>query len=128
MSRAVHVEHRKRADLDADGIDDQHVAFVMADRIPVPGRRDHRGMRLVHADMAHFMIVRIEDLDLVLVLHDLHSDIPEHERHAAGPTLVARRRVGHSCEREVSVPLYDARRFRLQDRIASTLSSLVAAP
>ena len=48
---AEHVKHRKRPDLDPDRIDHQGVAFIVADRIPVPRRRDVRWMGLIEAHL-----------------------------------------------------------------------------
>jgi hypothetical protein len=46
------------------GVDHQCVAFVMADGIPIPGRRHARRLRLIHAHVADFMIVGIQQGDL----------------------------------------------------------------
>ena len=59
--RAVKVHHGKRSDLDSHRIDHQRIAFVMADGIPIPGRRHLRRMRLVHAHIADLMIVDVEE-------------------------------------------------------------------
>jgi hypothetical protein len=54
-------------DLDADGVDHQRVALVMADGIPIPRRRYLRRMRLVHAHVADFMIERIGSICIPIV-------------------------------------------------------------
>src|SRR5713101_2161710 len=46
------VDHGIRPDLDPHGVDHQRVAFVMTNGIPVGGRNDICGMRLVHAYLA----------------------------------------------------------------------------
>jgi hypothetical protein len=42
----------------------------------------------------HYIIVCVKDRDFVLLLQHLHADVPKHEGHAAGPTLVAGRGTG----------------------------------
>jgi hypothetical protein len=75
----------KRPNLDPYAVDHQRVAFVMADGIPIPGWRHARRMRLVHTHVADFVIVGIEDRDLVRLLEHLHPDIPQNEGHPSGP-------------------------------------------
>src|SRR5260370_109159 len=58
VRRAEQINHGIRpVGLDPHRVDDQRVAFVMADRVPVPRRRQLRGMRLVHPHIADFMIL-----------------------------------------------------------------------
>ena len=61
------VDHGVRARLDANGIDHQRIALVMADGISKPGRRQLRGMSLVQAHVADFMIEDIQDRNAVLI-------------------------------------------------------------
>src|SRR5215467_10173305 len=91
--RAVPIDHGKRSDLDPNGVDDQRVAFIMADRISIPGWRHIRRMRLVQAHLAELMIKGIKNGDFGRSLENLHSKICNNERHLLGPTLVARGRI-----------------------------------
>ena len=112
--RAVHVDHGKRpVSLNPHRIDHEHVAFVMADGVAIPGRRYARRMRLVHAHIADFMIVRIDDGDPIRFLQHLHSNVPKNKGHSSGPTLIARSRIGHAGQRDFAVFLHDLRRVRL---------------
>ena len=65
VGRAVHVHHRERSELHADGVDDQRVAFIMADGIAIPGWRHVIRMGRVEADMADFIAIGIENGDAV---------------------------------------------------------------
>jgi hypothetical protein len=56
---------------DPHGVDHQRVAFKMAHRIPIQGRLHLRGMRLVHAYLAEFMILFVQKRDLVRLLQQL---------------------------------------------------------
>src|SRR5262249_32666305 len=104
-------------DLDAYGIDDQRVAFIVAHGIAVPGRGHLRRMRLVQAHAADLMIVAIKDGDLVRLLDELRWAIGKNERHPCRPTLVARVRIADAIEAEFTVPFHDLHGLRLQDRI-----------
>ena len=94
--RAIHVDHGKRPDLDTHRINDQRVAFVMADRIPIPRWRHLRGMRLVHAHAADFIAMPVDHRDVIRPLEHLHQEIPKNVRHPAGPALVARGRIANA--------------------------------
>jgi hypothetical protein len=89
VNKAGDVAPRGAPDFDTYGVDHQCVAFIMPDGIPIPGRRHVRRMRLVHAHMTDFMIIGIQNGDLVRALDHLHSNVPENKRQASGPTLVA---------------------------------------
>jgi hypothetical protein len=117
----------QRPDLDAQGVDHEWVALVMPDGMPVPGRRRLCRMRLVYTHVADFMIVRIENRDLMRLLEHLHSKVSENERHALGPTLVARSRIGHAGLRYLAVLLHGFRRMALQDRIGVIADRLIGA-
>src|SRR6267154_1781195 len=92
--RAVHVDHGKRpACLDAHGVYYQRVAFIMAHGIPIPRGRHLRRMRLVHAHAADFMILGVQDGDLMGLLQQLNSKISKNVGHGFGPTLVVWSRV-----------------------------------
>jgi hypothetical protein len=97
----------------------------MADGIPIPGRRDLRRMILVHAHMAHFRALAIDHQNAVRSLEDLHQEIPENVRHAARPTLVARRRIAFAGHRDFTVLLHDLGRPGLQDRIGVITDELL---
>ena len=112
-------------DLDADGVDDQRVAFVVPDRVAVPGRRHLRGMGVVEAHAAHFIAVAVDDRDPVRLLDDLDDEVPEHVRHAARPALVARRRVTVAGERNLAVLLHHFRGLGLEDRIGVVADQLL---
>src|SRR6516164_6852270 len=79
----------KGADLDTHRVDHERVALVMANGIPIPGGRYMLRMRAVHIHVADIIIVCVENRDFVILLQHLHADVPKHEGHAAGPTLVA---------------------------------------
>jgi hypothetical protein len=71
--------------------------------------------------MTDFMIVRVDDGDLVRLLEHLHADIGnEDEGNAAGPTLIAWRRISLPHERRVAMLLHDFGGLRLQDWIAGS--------
>src|SRR5580692_10089417 len=93
VGRAEPVEHRKPSDLDAYGIYNQLVPFIMADGIPIPGRRHLCRMRRVHAHLTELMIEGVKEGDFVRLLEQLHSIIGKNERHSFGPTLIARSRI-----------------------------------
>src|SRR5262249_32145872 len=124
--RAVPIDHGKRSDLDPNGVDDQGAAFVMANRISIPGWRHIRRMRLVQAHLAELMIKRIKDRDFVHLLENLHSKICNKERYLFGPTLVARGGVALTGQRHVTELLHDVRGPRLQDRIVEIADQLGA--
>src|SRR5579883_313375 len=50
------VHHGDGADLDPDGVDYQGVAFIMTDRISVPGWRHLRGMLLIHPHVPYLVV------------------------------------------------------------------------
>jgi hypothetical protein len=106
-----------RADLDADGVDHQRVAFVMADGIAVPGWYRLRGMLLVHAHVANLMIAAIQEQDFRRFLQQHESGVGEFERHAPRPALVAGRRIGVMAELYFTEFLHGCRGLRLQNRI-----------
>src|SRR6516162_8828624 len=87
---AIPVDHGPRSDLDPYRVDDQHIAFIVPHRIPIPGRRHLRRMRLVQAGLTDLMIVIIEARDLVRLLHQLRCPTRKGERDASWPTLGAR--------------------------------------
>ncbi len=70
---AVHVDHGKRPPLDPDGVDHQRIAFIMADGIPIPGRRHLRRMGLVQPHLTKFMIAQVEEQDFVRQLQHLQA-------------------------------------------------------
>jgi hypothetical protein len=109
----------------ADGIDHQRVTLVVADGIPVPGRRHRRRMRLVQAHPANFVILTIQDRYLVRLLNHLHLYTLENKRHRFGPALVGRVRIGDAGERNFAEPLYELRRPGLQDRIGVVPDQLI---
>jgi hypothetical protein len=89
MRRAVHVNHGKRPDLDAHGVNHQRAAFVVADRISLPARRHVRRMGLVQAYVADLVIVGVENREFVRLLEHLHSNIPKNERYPTGQDWLA---------------------------------------
>jgi hypothetical protein len=119
------MSHGERSDLDADGVDHQRVVLVVADGIAVPGRRDLRGMIRVHAHVAHFGALAVDHQNAVRPLEDLHQEIPEDVRHAARPTLIARRRIAVAGQRHLTVLLHDVGRPALQDRIGEVADELL---
>jgi hypothetical protein len=78
------------ADFDSDRVDDQRVALVMTDGIPVGGRRHVRRMSRIHANLAEFMIVIVKDGDLVRPLENLNFEVPENIGHRLVDALVVR--------------------------------------
>jgi hypothetical protein len=89
------------------------VAFVVADRIPMPGWRHLRWMSLVHAHVADLMIVVAKDDDFVRLLQQFDSAARENERHPTRSTLVARTRKADTGQRYFAGPLHNLRRVRL---------------
>ena len=87
-------------------------------------------MRLVHAHVPDLVVIGIEDRDPVRPLQHLHADVPQDKWHAAGPALVARRRIGHAGRRDFTVLSDDIRSVRLEDRVRIVADELVvvAAP
>src|ERR1051326_6676427 len=84
------------------------------------------GMLCVQAHMADFMIVGVDDRDLVLFLKHLHADVDgKHIRNAARPTLIAGRRVGPSGARHLAMLLHDLGGLRLQDWTAVVADEFV---
>ena len=74
-------------------------------------------MPLVHAYAAQLRALPVDDVDVIGRLEHLHQKIPEHIGHAAGPALIAGRRVAFAGKRKIAVPLYRSGRFGLQDRV-----------
>jgi hypothetical protein len=65
IGRAETINHSMRPELDPHGVDDQRIAFVVADGISVNGW-DHRcRMRLVQPRHAQAAIVRVDEGDFV---------------------------------------------------------------
>jgi hypothetical protein len=62
---------------------------------------------------------------VVRPLEELQQEIPEHVGHAAGPTLVARRRITLAGQREIAVLLDHFGRPGLQDRIGIIADQLL---
>ena len=122
---AVHIDHGERAALDAHCVDHQHVAFVMADRIPIPGRRDLSRMSFVHAHVPQFRALAVDHQDVVRPLQDLQQEVPKHIRDAAGPALVARRRITLAGRGNLAVLLHDIGCPRPQDRIGVIADQLI---
>jgi hypothetical protein len=104
-------------DPDPHGVDHQGVTLVMADGIPVPGRRQLRWMLLVHAHVADFVILVEEHHGLVRQLEHPHCHVFEKERHRFRPAGVGRVRIGHAGEREFALFPHNLRRPGLQNRI-----------
>src|SRR5690349_2350731 len=76
--RPIHVEHRIRAALDADCIDDQRiVSSIMADGISVPGGSDMRRMLRIQPDEAHLLAMPVDEGDVVLSRQKLEQKVPE---------------------------------------------------
>ena len=71
VRRAIPIDHGKRPDLNAHGVDDQRVVFVMAHGIAVPGRGHLSRMRLIQAHVTDLMIVAIQYDDLIRRLQHL---------------------------------------------------------
>src|SRR5262249_32282977 len=114
----VYINHGKWPDLDADGVYHQRVVFPMADRIPVPGRGELRGMRLIHTHMPDLMIVVIDEGDLVRLLEELHSLLEsENKGHALGPALSARVPKRNAAQFDFPMLPHYLRRLGLEDRI-----------
>src|ERR1700722_1307087 len=68
IGSAETVNRPVRPDLDPHGVDDQRVAFVVADRIPVHGGDHLGGMGLVQPHLAEVVVVRVNERDLVGLL------------------------------------------------------------
>src|SRR6516225_1434448 len=89
VGRAELIYHGKRpVGLNPNGVNHQHVAFVTAYGIPIPGRRHLHPMRLVHADMTN-IIPFVKDRDTVQLLKHLHAVIRKDKRWGLGPTLIS---------------------------------------
>src|SRR5215470_6803182 len=82
-------------------------------------------MRLVQAYPANFVILTVQDRDLVRLLNHLHLYTLENERHRFGPALVGRVRITNAGERNFAELLYDLRRPGLQDRIGVVPDQLI---
>ena len=118
IGRAEQVDHGIGAiGPDPHGVDHERVAFVMTDRIAVPGWRHLCGMLVIHAHPAHFMILVEQHDDPVRQLQHRHGHVLEQERHGLGPALIAGVRIGHASQRQVALIPHDIRRPGLQDRI-----------
>src|SRR6516164_6030883 len=101
VGRAEPVEHRKTSYLDAYGINNQLVPFIMSNRIAIPGRRHLCRMRLVHTHLAKLMIEGVKEGDFFWLLKHLHSKIRENEGHSFWPTLVAWSRIALTSQRNL---------------------------
>jgi hypothetical protein len=66
MRRSVAVNHGKGSCFCPDGVNYQRITFIMTNRIPIPGRRYIRRMRMVQPYLSKF-IVRVKYGDLPLV-------------------------------------------------------------
>jgi hypothetical protein len=86
---AVQVGHRKRPiGFGPYGVDHQRVAFVMADRIAIPGRLC---LCTDEPHSCHVSDVRpliVDDRDLVGLLEHLHSEILVNVRDGFAPALI----------------------------------------
>ena len=111
------VNHGEGADLHADSVNHQCVAFIMADGITKPGRSYLPRMGLVETHLTHLMIKDIEDRYFVRLLQHLHAEIPKHKWHAARPTFV--RRIGRRMTAKLDFTMFfhRFRRLRPQNRI-----------
>ena len=101
--------------LDADGVDDERVAFPAADRVTVEARLDvvERLLRPVHQDAAHLRIRLLDDRDLPAALQNLHR------KHAV---IIARHAVGQTGDGVVRERL--SLGVRLPDRFDAVLPFL----
>jgi len=117
MRRAVPVDHRIWPNLQAHGIDDQRFAFIMADRISVPGRFYLRRMLLVDADFTNLVVIAVQNCDLARLLHQLRWAIGKDEGWSFGPALIAGIRISDSIQPEFAMLSHDLRRLGFQNRI-----------
>src|SRR5258708_19455589 len=90
VRRAEAVDHGIRPKPDPDGVDDQSIAFVMADGISVYGRNHLCGMRLIHPHLAEIIIVLVDDGDLSGLLQQLDIEVPKNIGHRVLETLFFR--------------------------------------
>ena len=65
VRRAVTVKHRPSAGLDARGINDQRVAFIVANRISDIGWDQRIRVRRIQPHVAYLLIVRIDQHNFV---------------------------------------------------------------
>ena len=118
IRRAEQVDHGKRPICpDADRVNHQRIAFIMADRIAVPRRRHLRRVRRIEADLTDFMILIENHHNSIGQLQHLHGHVLEQERHRLRPALVRRIGEGHAGERKIALLLDHRRGPGLQDRI-----------
>src|SRR5947208_15699371 len=82
-------------------------------------------MRLVHADLAEFMILFVNERELVRPLQHLEPKILVNEWYGLWPALVGRARSNLAGQRDVAVLLDGFGRPRLQDRIAVVADQVV---
>src|SRR5215471_21313613 len=90
LRRAEPVDHGKGPGLDPDGVDDQRVAFVMADGIAKIAWDDIGRMLRIHAHMPDLMIDLINHGDVIRPLENLQPVGRENEGYSIRPALIAR--------------------------------------
>ena len=116
--RAVAVDHGDRQHLHADGVDDERISLVPADRIAHRSRYDLIGMLRVHADVTNLIVLLEEHDDLILELNHLEADL---DRERVGrlirPALIGRIGIDQSGFRNLADLHHDRGGFGLQDRV-----------
>jgi hypothetical protein len=75
-------------------------------------------MWLVHAHVADFMVLAVDDREPARLLEQLHAKILENVGERFRPALVARGRSRVTAQLGLTEPPYSFRRLRLQDRQA----------
>src|SRR5258706_12115506 len=112
--------------VEADGIDDERIALVMANRFSVPGGFWIGGMRRIQPDMPLFIVPRKDHRDLPRRLQDEQS-APEQHIEARTPARLAggTRREGELAgEHLVIVLLHDVLRPLLQIGVGDVADAL----
>src|SRR6516225_9706982 len=75
---AESIDCREWRDLDANCVNHQRVALVVADRVALPARRQAVGMSPIQANMTHCILKQVNERDLVAPLQDHHSKMKRH--------------------------------------------------
>src|SRR5258705_2347147 len=75
LRRAESVGRGVGLKLDTDRVDDELVAFIMADGMSHRRRRQFRRMPLAQPNVPNLIVVGVEDDDLVLQLEHLHAEL-----------------------------------------------------
>jgi hypothetical protein len=123
VRRPERINNRHLGGLQTDGVNDERITLVMADRFPVPGGCRVVRMITVKPNPTHLVIALIDDDDPIVRLHELNLFEQVYDLwYARRPAGIVRRVDMVSADFGFCIFLHDLACPRLQDRIVEISS------